>query len=230
MREVTTSAPEDRPRREEKKAAVRQKILEAAREVFFRDGFMQANLDEVAQIAGVAKGTLYRYFESKAVLYVAVLSHNGKVFEERMREAAARSGSSADRLREVGRFYFGHWTRNREYFDIFWALENQGVIGELPEGVVDEVTRLWENCLQILADVISEGVERGEFDHCDAWEVSNILWTVANGLIRTEHVAPRRELRGKDLPQVFDDMVELFLRGLAAGRPARTDGGGAPKT
>ena len=39
------------PRREEKKAESRRRILEAARDVFFRDGFMQANLDEVAEKA-----------------------------------------------------------------------------------------------------------------------------------------------------------------------------------
>ncbi len=52
--------------RAERKVQSRQQILKAARGVFFRDGFMAANLDEVAENAGVAKGTLYRYFESKA--------------------------------------------------------------------------------------------------------------------------------------------------------------------
>jgi AcrR family transcriptional regulator len=184
---------DERVGREQKKAIFRQRILEAARGVFFRDGFIDANLDEVAQIAGVAKGTLYRYFDNKGELYVAVL----------------------DRLRSVGRFYFDHWTRNREYFQIFWALENQAVIGELPPGVVEEVTRLWENCLRILAGVIEEGMKEGCFAPCDAWEVANILWTVANGLIQTEHVTPRRELRRSSLDRVFDDMIEIFVRGLA---------------
>lgn len=215
---MTKSEADDQTGREARKAAQRQRILDSARGVFFRDGFMDANLDEVAHLAGVAKGTLYRYFESKADLYVAVLSHNGRVFEERMRAAAAGAGSPADQIRELGRFYYGHWTRNREYFQIFWALENQSVIGELPAGVVAEVTKLWENCLRILADVIERGVARGDFAPCDAWEVANILWTVANGLIQTEHVAPRRRLRDRELDRVFDDMVELFLRGL--GRPA----------
>ncbi len=183
--------------------------------MFFRDGFVNANLDEVAAIAEVAKGTLYRHFDSKADLYVAVLSHNGEVFEQRMREAADRASAAADQIRQVGRFYFEHWMRNREYFQIFWALDNQELIGELPSGVVDEVTKLWENCLRILADVIDAGAKAGDFAPCDAWEVANILWTVANGLIQTEHVAPRRQLRRRELDRVFDDMVELFLRGIA---------------
>ena len=81
------------------------------------------------------------------------------------------------------------------------------------------MTRLWENCLRILAGVIEEGVKEGCFAPCDAWEVANILWTVANGLIQTEHVPPRRELRRRSLDHVFDDMIDIFVRGLA--QPAR---------
>ena len=213
---MTTSA-ESASRRDEKKAAQRLRILESAREVFFRDGFMNANLDEVAEIAGVAKGTLYRYFENKADLYVAVLLQGGQLFAERMREAAESANDPANQVREVGRFYYDHWTQNPEYFHIFWALENQGVIGELPGAEVEEVTRLWETCLRILADVVQRGVDAGDFSQCDAWEVANILWTVANGLIQTEHVAARRELRGHELHRVFHDMVELVLRGLRPG-------------
>jgi AcrR family transcriptional regulator len=203
-------------RREEKKQLSRRKILEAAREVFFRDGFMAANLDEVAQKAGVAKGTLYRYFDSKAELYVAVLAHNGEIFKQRMRETVSGDAPAADRIHRASRFYFEHWTRNRDYFQIFWAIENQSVIGELPPGVVEEVSRLWEECIEIVAGIVSQGVESGEFRGCDPWEVANILWTLANGLIQTEKSATRRSLRRVGLERAFDDAIALFLRGLAA--------------
>ncbi len=213
-------------RRAEKKALARRRILESAREVFFRDGFMPANLDEIADLAGVAKGTLYRYFDNKAELYVAVLSHNGEIFEQKMRETISPKLSPAEQIRVTGRFYFEHWTGNREYFQIFWALENQQVIGDLPPGVVEEVTKLWEGCLRILADVIQLGVQRGDFVDCDAWEVANILWTLANGLIQTELVVPRRRLRRARLDQLFQDAVDLVLRGIAvspaAGLPGRS--------
>ena len=204
--------------RDSKKAQQRQRILDSARMVFFRDGFMQANLDEVASLAGVAKGTLYRYFENKADMYVAILAQNGQAFEARMREAAAAGGLASDRLRSISRFYLSHWMEHREYFQIFWALENESVIGDLPSEIVDDVTKLWEQCLQVLEGVIRDGVAAGEFAECDAWTISNILWTAANGLIQTELVAPRRELRGKPVDQVFDEMVELILHGLAKTR------------
>lgn len=48
-------------------------IIEAATEVFIRSGYAASNLDEVARQAGIAKGTLYRYFDDKETLFRAVL-------------------------------------------------------------------------------------------------------------------------------------------------------------
>ena len=203
------------PRREEKKAQSRRRILESAREVFFRDGFMQANLDEVAEKAGVAKGTLYRYFESKAELYVAVLAHNGAIFEEKMRESVDPTCSPPEQFRRTARFYFDHYVGNRDYFQIFWASENQSVIGDLPQGVGDEVARLWERCLEILAEIIERGVKEGAFAECDSWEMAYLLWTTANGLIQTETSSTRRKLRRAPLEQTYEDAIGVFLRGLA---------------
>ena len=219
---MTTSAPDvaaPRAGREKKKALSRRRILEAAREIFSRDGFVMANLDEVAQQAGVAKGTVYRYFESKAELYVAVLVHNGKIFERKMRETVSPQLEPVEQVRRTGRFYFDHWVRNRDYFQIFWAIENQPVIGALPKPMLERVTGLWEQCLQILADVVAEGVRRGDFRECDPWEVANLLWTLANGLIQSEFSGTGQRLRRRPLDRAFEDALDIVLRGLEAPRP-----------
>ncbi len=208
---------EERTSRAEKKAMSRRRILDAARDVFFRDGFMTANLDEVAERAGVAKGTLYRYFESKADLYVAVLSENGKVFTGKLGEAARGSQTALERLRHMSAFYLEHWTRHRDYFQIFWAIDNQAVIGDLPIPVIDEVRRLWEESLQILNDALEQGVRDRELPDCDTWVVANALWIAANGLIQSDATQVRRELRRESLEEVYPKVIELILRGLSAG-------------
>jgi len=205
-----------RLRRAERKEACRAAILEAARLVFFRDGFMPANLDEVAERAQVAKGTLYRYFDSKAELYVAVLARDGRLFEQKLRATIDPNLDPLEQIRRTGRFYYQHWTDNPEYFAIFWALDNQSVIGELPDAVVEEVTKLWEGCLRVLADVIARGAKEGRFTPCDAWEMANVLWTLANGLLQSDLAPSRRRLRKRRLDRVFEHAVEIMLRGLAA--------------
>ncbi|MGI6567428.1 MAG: TetR/AcrR family transcriptional regulator [Limnochordia bacterium] len=51
----------------------RRDILDAAEQVFTASGFTAAKMDEIAEAAGVAKGTLYLYFDSKQDLFVSLL-------------------------------------------------------------------------------------------------------------------------------------------------------------
>jgi AcrR family transcriptional regulator len=206
----------DRASRAQKKAQSRRQILDAARDVFFRDGFMAANLDEVAEKAGVAKGTLYRYFESKADLYVAVLADNGDRFTQKMKEEADSPDTPGVAvLQNISRFYFDYWTRHPEYFQIFWAIDNQAVIGDLPQSVVEEVARLWGESLRVVDGVLARAVSESHLVECDTWEVANILWTTANALIQANFTRPRRELRRLPLDRVYHDAIRYILLGLA---------------
>ena len=51
----------------------RRRIVNAAYEFFYREGFARANVDAIAETAGVTKRTLYNHFESKDALVAAVL-------------------------------------------------------------------------------------------------------------------------------------------------------------
>ena len=88
------------PRWERRKDARPGELASAALELFVERGFAATRLEDVAKRAGVSKGTLYLYFDSKEDLYKAVV-REGIVsriveFEDRMR---AYQGSSADLMR-----------------------------------------------------------------------------------------------------------------------------------
>lgn len=200
--------------RDQKKAESRKRILEAARDVFFRDGFMSANLDEMAEKAGVAKGTLYRYFDSKADLYVAVLTNNYGIFLEQMVEAGKQGESGLERVRSIARWYFDHWMNHPDYFQIFWAVDNESVIGELPKDVLEKISEFWERNLNVIHDALVYGVERSEFVECDTWEVATMLWSVADSLIESDNTRARRQIRRRPLEPLFMHAVDVILRGI----------------
>ena len=60
----------------------RTRIIDAARSVFARRGFAGGIMDEIAQEAGIAKGTVYLYFRSKTEIYKAVLDHDMKTLKQ----------------------------------------------------------------------------------------------------------------------------------------------------
>ena len=193
----------------------RKRIVDAARQVFFEQGFERANLDEVARRAGLAKGTIYRHFESKAELYVEILAQNADTFVERMTRVIDPRVPAADQIRHLARFYFDHYTTQLEYFRIFWAIDNQRLIGQLPPNLVELVTKVWKRALLLLAQVIERGVASGEFEPCDPWLSASVVWVGANAVIQTLEVPERRSLWERDVALVYHETIELFLRGLA---------------
>jgi AcrR family transcriptional regulator len=97
MPSVQVNAAEGR--RERKKREVRERISDAARQLFLERGFVATTVEQIARSADVAQATFFNYFPSKS----AVLGEmTGEVFErieELVNEQLARPASAQDRIR-----------------------------------------------------------------------------------------------------------------------------------
>jgi AcrR family transcriptional regulator len=80
--------------------AKRRQILDGARRVFLSDGFDGASMNDVAKVAGVSKGTLYVYFESKEQLFETLIREDRKQQAERL----VVLGDPADPRKLLGEF------------------------------------------------------------------------------------------------------------------------------
>src|SRR5271170_8294196 len=97
MSEVVEARPETRRRR---KAERPQEILEAAFAEFSRNGYASTTLEQIAERAGVTKGTIYVYFENKEHLFISMVRELMKVTLDTVQEMFQRhDGSTADLLR-----------------------------------------------------------------------------------------------------------------------------------
>jgi AcrR family transcriptional regulator len=75
---------------DKKTKSARQRILEVADELFYREGIRAVGVDTIIAKSGVAKTTLYRYFPSKDDLVVAYLEERNRRFWELFEEAIAQ--------------------------------------------------------------------------------------------------------------------------------------------
>jgi len=82
--------------------AKRRQILDGARAVFFSDGFDGASMNDIARSAGVSKGTLYAYFESKEDLFKEIIREQKAQTAERMCNFS-REGDVREMLADFGR-------------------------------------------------------------------------------------------------------------------------------
>src|SRR5262245_20512637 len=102
-------------------------IIGAALEAFVENGFTATRLEDVARRAGVSKGTLYLYFDSKEALLEAVVRENIVPFVERAeRRVDEYQGSSRDLIGELAHGW--------------WDAMYESPLGGLPKLVLSEAS------------------------------------------------------------------------------------------
>jgi len=79
-------------------STAREKILDAAEQLFARRGFAGVGLSEIAEAVGLGKSSLFHHFRGKADLYAAVLGHIFEGIELALMRTLAAGGSPVERL------------------------------------------------------------------------------------------------------------------------------------
>ena len=162
MPRVTTNDWLDEQRQE---LAV-DRLMEAAREVFGRDGIQDARMGNIAKTAGCARATLYRYFPNKKALLhaymVRVAQDFGEVLDERLRGLR----SFGERLVEAAATSV-ELIREREDVAPFFTEEGLGLTAQLTSNAAAMRARLTkqierESSCQRIGGQLREGVSAAE--------------------------------------------------------------------
>jgi AcrR family transcriptional regulator len=94
-------------------------ILEASRRVFAKKGFDAALMDDIAAEAGIAKGTVYLYFKSKADIYNAALHEDMAALVRLKTERVAAATGAYEKLRAYIAAAVEYCEQRRDFFRIF---------------------------------------------------------------------------------------------------------------
>ncbi len=204
-----TSKSKPLSRRERESARHRQEMLEAAQSVFSEHGFEKARMEDIAQRAEFAVGTLYRFFASKDQLYLELLRDKADVMEEWLDEAINAGKTPLEKVRNI------FFTRLDLFWDhkAFFRLMVQETEGSLhkPRLCGDEnLAARYERFLEQLEAIFEAGIRAGEFralpPHCLFAAFEGVLRNYVARLGYLDPDAPRD-------PAEEEAMFELFSHG-----------------
>ncbi|MEQ9144096.1 MAG: TetR/AcrR family transcriptional regulator [Parvibaculaceae bacterium] len=139
----------------------RRRILDAARDLVSEGGFAKAQITAVAKRAGLATGTLYRYFPSKDDLCRQVFREVSSREMNLLAGIAASERPALDRLERVLRSFSGRALKNRR---LAYALLAEPVDVALAE----ERTRFRRTHAAIFTRIIDDAIAEGSIAPCDS--------------------------------------------------------------
>lgn len=117
------------PRTKEQFEEIRQKsivaIREAALELFAHNGYHSTAISQIAKEAGVSKGLLYNYFESKEALLHDIIMDVVEMGEQFMAQIMASTDDAAAQIRMLIEASFAVVQENRRYWKLMTSLAFQ---------------------------------------------------------------------------------------------------------
>lgn len=200
------------PRWERRKDARPAELAFAALELFVEKGFAATRLDDVAARAGVSKGTLYLYFDSKEALFKSVVRESiVPAMEEAESMLAQHTGSAEEALESL----FWEW----------WHRILSTPLGGIPKLMLAESRNFPEMAdfyyreviargTTLIRRVIERGIELGEFRRVDLDYVVHVVIAPMIMLSVSRHSVDFCGRENRDPLQFVRTHVELMMGGL----------------
>jgi AcrR family transcriptional regulator len=161
----------------------RLRLVEAACAVFAEKGYASTRVAEIAERAGVGKGTVYEYFASKEELLFAVFESINADISSRMNDALATGGTTEEQLHNVLRLGGEVISEQVDLQPVildFWAASRGKDFEETYRRAVVASYTFFRN---LVSDFIREGQNKGEFnDSIDAEALATLVVATVDGL------------------------------------------------
>ncbi len=214
MNDIAQTSTNEAPlsRREQQKEEKNKALIDAALAVFSRVGFAAAKMDDVAREAGVSKGTVYLYFDSKEQLFEEMVKVNMAPLMSEIADNLARPSMSAtERLKAHMKFFYTKIlnTNRRQIMRLIMA---EGP--NFPHLAEFYHANVLSRGQAVIKAIIQQGIDTGEFRELQGHGlVQNI---VAGALVAGIWKLVFDPFQPLDLDAYFDTHVDLILNGLKA--------------
>jgi AcrR family transcriptional regulator len=196
-------------RKEREYLAHREEIVLAAEKVFAAKGFFSTTMSDIAREAEFGTGTLYKYFKSKEELYFTLIDEKVEEINGPVKAELSRKASAVERIKNVLGLQFEFFERNRDFFRIYTSERGRfewTVKDELGKGIHEKMIAY----INILAEVMRQGIEGGEFRPLNPLDLAHALVGIVNSFV-FEWMISRESY---PLISKLDTVLEIFLGGV----------------
>lgn len=188
------------------KAERKKQILDSAARLFSSRRFDEVLMDDIAQEAGVAKGTLYSYFPDKEELYFAVVFEGLSQLNSTLEALPDRQIEPDQQLREIMHAIVAFLRKNRFFFKLLFMEDNKA------EGGRGDYRRRWHqerhHQMDVIEAVLAKGAETGVFDirclHVEAQILRGMVQSVLHSYRRGQVT----------VEEMVDVIMRVFLDGV----------------
>jgi len=211
------STPRSSTKKEMVTAFRTREILAAARRVMGQRGLEALTMEEIAQAAGVAKGTVYLYFRGKEDLIRALVSQVGENLLRDLQAIVAKPLLPQEKLMQVITLLLKNLERERALFPAY-VRDLVSRQRQAPRGRARHLWGLEEEILTLVTQLFGEGIEAGQFMPANP----RLLTFLLRGLMRAVGFYQLAEGKEDAVKEALPVLLTLLSSGIT--RQAQSQG------
>lgn len=192
-----------------KQKQTREAILDATDILLSRNGYKKMTIDDLAKEVGIGKGSVYLHFTSKEEI---VLAHIDRIIErlkEKLNAITKDRKSPAERLKKMLKTRVLHRFESVQHY----TQNLNDLLAALRPKVLARREVYFNSEARILALVIEEGQQNGNFTDGNALEIAEMMILATNSLLPFSLTADELGAR-QDIEAKIKRMANLLLQGL----------------
>ncbi len=194
----------------ERRAETRSKLIAAGTELFGRDGYHAASVEQIASHAGYSTGAVYGHFGGKEDLFLAIVEHHITRQLDHYQRAVSTGATVQERARKGADEWMSYLGREPDYFPLFVAFWSFAI--SRPDAR-EKLGARFSELRGMVAQLIDEGAEDLGVPMYEGMseQLATVVTALGNGLAMEKLIAP--DAVPDDL---FGNVMTLFFAALAA--------------
>jgi len=198
------------PRRERERLGRRQEMLAAALELFSEKGYHNVSMNEIAEKAEFAIGTLYNFFDNKEHLYKSIMAELGVRFRQALTKALEEGADEIEKLQNYVRAKGSVFKKNVSVIRLYFA-ETRGAGFNTRAGLNTESRKQYNRLRHSLAVVFERGIQRKIFKKvAEPYHLAVALDSICNDFLFLWLEEPE----GFSYPEDPDVILNILFKGL----------------
>jgi AcrR family transcriptional regulator len=202
-------------RRIKEKDSRKKQILKSARALFFKKGFNQVTVDEIARSSELGKGSIYLYFDSKEEIYAQILLNDIDSFNRQVSALLEKQENASELLTEFSDIYIDFFFSDGELFRILMAYMLQPAKMNLPEKLNAQILNANARSIDVIGKILQKGIDTQEFSReINVKQNQNAFWGLLNGIISLFIFSGEQTRRKERIYSTTKLALEIFIKGL----------------
>ena len=203
-------------RKQRERERRRQQIIVAAKRVFSERGFSKTTMEDIAREAELSPGTLYLYFKNKDELYASLSLRILQYMNIRLEDVKKEKDSNPEqKIASIKAALYDVYQFDPMILINMFHLQSSETLKNLSSPLLDNISELSRNSLQILADIFENSSDRNTVLTRQPTAVADIVWSLFTGVVLWEESKRMIDDDKDNLKHTLDIAFEIFARGVS---------------